>query len=292
MLQYFLVVAQEGTISAAANRLHITQPTLSRQLGELEEELGTKLFHRGNRKIALTEEGHLLRKRAKEISELVHKTYDELHLSDGTVEGDVYIGGGETHGMLLLANTIKDLQKKYPQIRYHLFSGNADDVKERLDKGLLDFGILIEPVDIGKYESIQLPATDVWGVLMRKDSPLSSQSTIAPKDLWDLPLLISRQRIASEAMEKWLKKPYEEMHLVATYNLLYNASLMVEAGIGYALCLDRLINTTGNSNLCFRPLAPKMEVNLDVVWKKDQVFSRAATIFKKQLSKNIHSAKP
>lgn len=279
VLRYFLAVVEQGNIISAAEALHVTQPTLSRQLMELEEELGKKLFIRGSRKISLTDEGMLLHKRAKEIIELVEKTKAEIVSSNELINGDIYIGGGETEVMRLMAKTAKKLQKDYPNIRYHLFSGNADDVTEKLDKGLLDFGVLIEPANITKYDFLKLPAVDRWGVLMRKDSPLAKYETIKPEYLWDVPLLCSRQSMVGKELAQWIGKDFNKLNIIVTYNLVYNASLMVEEGIGYALCLDKLVNTLGNSSLCFKPLEPKMEVGLNVVWKKSQIFSKAAQKF-------------
>ena len=251
---------------------------------DLEAELGRKLLIRGSRKVTLTEEGVLLRKRAEEILDLMEKTRSELCETDeADITGDIYIGGGETDAMRLIARTAKELQAAYPRIRYHLYSGNGEDVSERLDKGLLDLGILVEPFDMKKYDSIQLPATDIWGVLMRKDSPLAEKEYIQPEDLWELPLLTSRQTMAQKELMAWLGREHEELHIVSTYNLIYNASLMVEEGLGYALSLDKLINTTGDSALCFRPLRPKLEVGLDIVWKKYQVFSPATAKFLERL---------
>lgn len=287
VLRYFVAVAREESITGAAESLHVTQPTLSRQLMELEEELGKKLFIRGSRKLTLTDEGVLLRKRAEEIIELVEKTETEIITSDEIINGDIYIGGGETDAMRIIAQTAKKLQKEYPNIRYHIFSGNADDVTERLDKGLLDFGILIEPADIGKYEYIKLPATDIWGLLMRKDSPLALCDTIKPEDLWNIPLLCSRQSMVGKEISEWIGLDYDKLNIVTTYNLVYNASLMVEEGIGYALSLDKLVNTTGNSALCFKALEPKLEVGLNIVWKKSQIFSKAAKKFLERLEMEI-----
>ena len=284
VLRYFLALAQQESVTAAADYLHITQPTLSRQLIELEEELGVSLFTRGSRKITLTEEGVLLRKRAQDILELVQKTQAEFQAPADVISGDIYIGGGESHAMGLIADAIKDLQKKYPQICAHIFSGDADEVTEKLDKGLLDFGVLIEPTQSTKYESLLLPAQDTWGVLMRKDSPLAKQPFIEPNDLWELPLITSKQKHVDNNIAKWIKQDYEKLHIVATYNLIFNASLMVEKGIGYALCLDKLINTTGNSALCFRPLKPALTVDINIVWKKYQVFSKPAILFLQQLN--------
>lgn len=285
VLRYFLAVAREQSISGAAEMLHLSQPTLSRQLMDMEEELGKQLFIRGNRRISLTEEGMFLRKRAEEIVGLVDKTEAELTSSDEIISGDIHIGAGETDVMRLVARVAKKLQEDYPNIRYHIFSGNAEDVTEKLDRGLLDFGLLIEPTDTTKYESLKLPATDTWGVLMRKDSPLADKDTITAKDLWEVPLLCSKQVLENNRgmLSKWLKKDAENLNIAATYNLLYNASIMVEEGFGYALCLDKIIKTPDDSTLCFKPFSPALEVHLDIVWKKYQVFSKAAELFLKRL---------
>ena len=189
VLQYFLAVAREQNISAAAQSLHLTQPTLSRQLKELEEELGKQLMVRGSRKIVLTEEGMLLRKRAEEILDLVGRTEKEIAQSDDTVSGDIYIGTGETDGMRQIARTAKQLQEHSPGIHFHIVSGDAVDVCERLDKGLLDFGVLLGDIDKIKYHYLELPMKDTWGILMRRDSPLAQQERILPQDLWDKPLI-------------------------------------------------------------------------------------------------------
>lgn len=290
VLRYFLAVAREASISGAAEFLHLTQPTLSRQLMELEEEVGKKLFIRGNRRITLTEEGMLLRKRAEEIVSLVEKTAAELHAPEETISGDIYLGAGETDAMRLVAKIIKESQSDYPNLRYHLFSGNADDVTERLDKGLLDFGLLIAYPNLQKYDVIRLPATDVWGVLLRKDSPLASLSEIRPEDLRDAPLIVSRQALESRELSAWFKKDLELFQVKMTYNLVYNASLMVQEGIGCALCLDKLVNLADGGNLCFRPLAPRLEAGLFIVRKKHQIFSKAAALFLKKLREEIPHA--
>ncbi len=279
VLRYFLALAQEESISGAAEYLHLTQPTLSRQLMDLETELGKKLFIRGGRKITLTNDGLLLRKRAGEIISLVEKTESEFRETDEDIVGDIYIGGGETDAMRLIAHTAKKLQDRHPHICYHLFSGNADDVTERLDKGLLDFGILIEPADMKKYDYIKLPALDCWGILMRKDNPLAEKEVIKPKDLWKEPIIISQQTFAKNDLLHWLRRDFSLLNIAATYNLLYNALLMVEEGMGSALCLKGRVHISNDSNLCFRPLEPKLEVGLDIVWKKYQVFSKAAELF-------------
>mgnify|MGYP000059297146 FL=1 len=286
VLQYFLAVAREQNISAAAQSLHLTQPTLSRQLRELEEELGKQLMIRGNRKITLTEDGMLLRKRAEEILDLVGRTEKELTQSDETVSGDIYIGTGETDGVRQIARTAHQIQKHYPGILFHIVSGDAVDVCERLDKGLLDFGILLGDIDKGKYHYMELPMKDTWGVLMQRNSPLAEKEAISPQDLWDKPLILSRQADNKGGLYRWLQKEPTELHTVATYNLIYNASLMVDEGMGYVFTLDKLINTTG-SNLCFRPLKPKLELGMYLVWKKSQIFSRAMELFLEQLRENL-----
>lgn len=279
VLRYFLAVAREQSISGAAESLHLSQPTLSRQLRDMEKELGKQLIIRGNRKITLTEEGMLLRKRAEEIMNLVQRTENEIMLCDETVAGDIFIGTGETDGIRLIIRAAKKLQKDYPEIHYHIASGDAIDVIERIDKGLLDFGILLEPVDLSKYNHLLLPVQDVWGVLMRHDSPLADKESVTPSDLWNQPLILSRQSMSGDELSHWLKKDFSSLNIVATYNLVYNASLMVDEGLGYALCLDKLINTTGKSNLIFRPLYPELNVRMYIVWKKYQVFSKAAEKF-------------
>ena len=289
VLQYFLAVAKEQNISAAAQSLHLTQPTLSRQLRELEEELGKELMIRGSRKITLTEDGMLLRKRAEEILELVDRTQQEIMRSDDAVSGDIYIGTGETDGVRQIARTANQLQEAYPGIRFHIVSGDAVDVCEQLDKGLLDFGVLLGDIDKTKYHYMELPMKDTWGVLMRRDSPLAQQNTVSPGDLWDKPLILSRQVDNKSGLYRWLRKEPSELRTVATYNLIYNASLMVDEGMGYAFTLDKLINTTG-SQLCFRPLHPKLELGMYLVWKKSQIFSKAAELFLQHLQEYLSAS--
>ncbi len=289
VLRYFLTVAREENISNAAKSLHVTQPTLSRQLMELESDLGVKLFLRssGNRSITLTEEGMLLRKRAEEILDLVEKTESELLTPRESISGNIHIGSGETHVISLLSKEIKGIRDEHPDIHFHFFSGNADNVTERLDNGLIDFGVLAEPANISKYDSISLSAADTWGLLMRKDHPLAKKDCIEASDLKDIPLISSSQRLTNNAFSKWLKDDYEKLNLVATYTLLYNASLLVKDDIGCALCLDKIISTSDGSALCFRPLKPKLEARWHVVWKKYQVFSKAAEVFLDRLQKNL-----
>ncbi|SIS03330.1 transcriptional regulator, LysR family [Peribacillus simplex] len=287
VLRYFIAVANQESISGAADYLHLSQPTLSRQISDLEKELGTTLFIRGNRRISLTEEGMYLLEKAKEIVDLVDKTASNFNQPEEIISGEIYIGGGETEAMTIIAKTLKEVLTVCPEIKFHTYSGNADDITAKLDSGLLDFGIVIEPADKQKYNFIQLPAIDTWGVLMRKDSPLADKPILEPKDLIDKPLIISRQTAGSNEIAGWFGKDIEDLPIVGTYNLLYNASLMVKENIGFAMCIDKLIDTSKDSELCFRPLSPKLEAGLNIIWKKHQPFSRAANKFLNQLRNNL-----
>ncbi len=291
VLKYFLTAAREGSITGAANSLHLTQPTLSRQLKDLERELGQKLFVRGNHNIILTPEGMILRKRAEEIIDLVEKTESEFQSINEFIGGDIYIGCGETESMRYIAEVMKNIQDEYPDIKFHIHSGNAEDVTEKLDKGLLDFGVLIQPIDLSKYDNITLPKKDVWGVVMRKDSPLALKQEIELDDLINVPLIASRQMSKKYSAESgfldWFGEYFDKLNITATYNLVYNAAKMVEAGMGYAVTLDKLVNITDSSLICFRPLNPGLESGLDIVWKKYQVFSPAAKLFLNKLQEKF-----
>ncbi len=289
VLQYFLAVAREESITKAAERLNMTQPPLSRQLKDLEDELGKQLLIRGSKKITLTEDGMLLRKRAEELVDLMEKTKAELTSPSENINGDIHIGCGETESISFFAQAAWDLQQKHPLIHYHIYSGDAERVMERLDKGLIDFGLLVGPVDINKYDYMRLPLKDTWGVLMRKDSPLAEKESIIAEDLWSKPLIISHQTSGNSEMFSWLKTDVSKLNIVATYDLVYNASLFVKKGLGYVITLDKLINTTGDSALCFRPLYPALEAGLCIVWKKYQVFSRASNAFLNQLQKELEA---
>lgn len=291
VLRYFLAIAREGSITNAANFLHITQPTLSRQIHDLENELGQKLFTRGSHNMALTAEGMILRKRAEEIISMVDKTEAEFTSMEEAVGGDIYIGGGETDAIKFLAKVAKELHDTYPNIHYHLYSGNAQDVTERLDKGLLDFGVLVQPADISKYDYLNIPAKDIWGVVMRKDSPLAEKEAICKEDLIGVPLICSRQAISQERNKnefvQWFGEEFDKLNIVTTFNLVYNAAIMVDAGLGYAITIDKIANTSENSSLCFRPLNPRLDSGLNLIWKKYQVFSSAAELFLERLEESF-----
>ncbi len=277
-MEYFLTVAREQSISGAAAYLHLTQPTLSRQLKDLEDELGKQLFIRGNRKIVLTDDGILLRKRAEEIVDLVRKTENEVKASDKQVSGDIYIGAGETDGVRFLVKTAKEIQKEHPAVHYHISSGDGLDVLYNLNKGIIDFALILSDIDTKSYDYIKLPAYDKWGVLMRKDSELAGRDCITQEDLSDKPLIVSRQSYKRDEFKDWFKGGVRGLNIIATYNLIYNAALMVDEGLGYALTLENLVNTS-NTNMKFVPLKPQLTVEMYLVWKKHQVFSRAAQLF-------------
>lgn len=282
VLNYFLAIAREQSIVRAAESLHLSQPTLSTQIKNLEKELGKQLFIRGTkgtRKVTLTEEGMILRKRAEEILDLVKRTENEITLNDDLIIGDIYIGAGETDGVRLIAKATRMLQEQYPGIHYHISSGNASHVMDQLDKGLIDFGIIFGDVDLTKYNSLETSYSDQWGVLMRKDFVLAEKESISPKDLKDKPLILSQQESKGGALTQWLGREISELNVIATYNLLFNASLLVDEGIGYAIGYDKIINTSGNSRLCFRPLTPQLKSHMHIIWKKYQIFSKPAEKF-------------
>lgn len=293
VLKYFLTVAEIGNITKAANSMHLTQPTLSRQLQDLEKELGQKLFVRGSKTITLTPEGRVLRKRAEEILELVDKTQNEFSTIKDEVAGDIFIGAGETKTIKLVACVMRTLQKKYPKIKFHVVSGDSEDLSEKLDKGILDFCIFIEPFVPDRYNYINLGEKDIWGIFLRQDDVLAKKNSVKIEDIINLPLLISRQAIKksfeNNPIINWFGKDFEKLNIAGTYNLLYNAAIMTEDKIGYALGLDRLIADTLNSPLTFRPLNPKLEVEVSIAWKKNQVFSKPAKLFLAELQNKFNN---
>ena len=274
-MQYYLAVVREGTISAAAQALHVAQPSLSRQMKELEEELGVSLFVRGNRKITLTEEGMVLRKRAEEMVRLMQMTEEEISQIKNHISGSVRIGAGESWSFHYLSRAAASIAAEHPDIRFHITSGDTQDLMDELNNGLIDFAVIFTSVNHTLYQSIELPVQDSFCVLMPKDCPLAEKSEIRLSDLKGLPVIISRAAVyyytGSEEMSS--------LNIVATYNLIYNASLLVEDGLGYAICFDKLINTTGDSPLCMRPIVPAIKSAGYLIWKKYQVFSPAVQMF-------------
>lgn len=276
VLRYFLAVAREENITRAAALLHLTQPTLSRQLMQLEEELGVQLFHRSRYHIVLTDEGMLLRRRAQELVDLAEKTEREFACRETELMGEISIGAGETRSMSFLSRAMVSFRTLYPKVTFRIFSANADDVKERLDMGILDMGLLTEPVDVGKYAFCRMREKDLWGVLVRADSPLAAMEAVTPQDLEDVPLLISGREIVQRELASWFGERWEKLQIAATFNLVLNAANMVRCGVGTALCFD--LNTAFD-DLRFLPLSPRMETGTVLVWKKDQILTPAVEAF-------------
>lgn len=283
VLRYFLAVAREQSISGAAKYLHVTQPTLSRQLQDLEHELGKKLLIRGSRRVTLTDEGVLLRKRATEIVDLVDRTMKEISSSEEIVDGTVTVGSGETEAMLYIIHAMQTLRRQHPDIKLSVYSGEPQDVSEALDSGVLDFGLFVEQSEIAKYDALRLPVQDRWGVLVKSDSALASMGCIRPSVLEKQPIIVSAQAQRSTMLRTWLGKSIAELNIVGTYSLVYNASLMVREGMGVALAVEGLVNTDVDSGLKFLPLEPRLAMGIDVAWKKNRSLSKAAQLFLKVL---------
>lgn len=276
VLRYFLAVAQEGSVTRAARALHLTQPTLSRQIRELEEELGQTLFSRGGRELSLTREGLLLRQRAEEIVGLAEITEKEFRsLGEKTVSGDLSLGCGESKALSFVTDALKVLQDEHPLIIPHFFSGNGEIVMDRLDKGLLDFAVLMGAENTERYYSLPLPNHDTWGLLMDKDDPMAQKKAITAEDLLEIPLILSSQSLSRDELSGWLGFPMSRLHIAATYTLLFNGSLMVRSGLGYALCFDHIAPSGKDSPFAFRPLTSP----LSLVWKKHQILSAPAEAF-------------
>ncbi len=287
VLRYFLEIARESSMSRAAETLHISQPTLSKQMKELESELGKKLFHRGSTSVSLTDEGMLLRKRAEDILAMVDKTTNEFRELDNITGGEVHIGCAESHQIKHLARVIKDFKEAYPRFRYHLTSGNTEQVVERLDRGLIDFAFIVEPPNLERYNHIEIPGTDIWGLAIRKDHPLAEKEEIVFADLIGIDLICSEQGMKFD-IARWCGENADQLNLSGTINLCYNGGIFVEEGLGGMLTFDRLVNTDNDSNLCFRPLSPRLETKMYIIWKKYQVFTPIAELLLEELKKRYH----
>ncbi len=287
VLRYFLEIARESSMSRAAETLHVSQPTLSKQMKELESELGKKLFHRGSTSVSLTDEGMLLRKRAEDILTMVDKTTSEFRELDNITGGEVHIGCAESHQIKYLAQVIKDFKEAYPRFRYHLTSGNTEQVVERLDRGLIDFAFIVEPPNLERYNHIEIPGTDIWGLAIRKDHPLAEKEEIVFADLIGIDLICSEQGMKFD-IARWCGENADQLNLSGTINLCYNGGIFVEEGLGGMLTFDRLVNTDNDSNLCFRPLSPRLETKMYIIWKKYQVFTPIAELLLEELKKRYH----
>ncbi len=287
-LKYFLEIAREENMSKAAERLHVSQPTLSRTMKALEDELKTQLFTRSNYSIHLTDEGMLLRKRAEDLIEMTDKIADEFTSLGDTVNGNVYIGCAESYLVKYLARAVKNINEIYPLIQFHITSGDTQQVEEKLKKGLYDFAFIVEPPDLSQYNYLEVPECDVWGAIMRNDHPLACKSNITIEDLLPYPIFISRQSIAVD-LPRWCGEFTEKLNLPASFNLANNAAVFAKEGFGVALAFDHLVDTSKESGLVFRPLSPRLETKMYVIWKKYQIFTPAAKVLLDELNKILSS---
>lgn len=282
LLHYFLAIAREQNITRAAETLHLTQSTLSKQMMDLERQLGKQLFIRGKRRLTLTEEGNFLRNKAQEILELIGSTESAFHTEGEILSGDITIGCGETAAMDRIAAVYQTFHRQHPEVRLHTFSGDADSVLERLDKGLVDMGLLLGPIRQERFDYLNIHQKDTFGLLMPRDCPLAKQDAIGVEQLGSLPLILAEQTFSGRQDLDWFGVDSAALQVVATYNLIYNATFLVERGIGYALCLEGLVNTQGR-DLTFRPIEPELSVGLYIATKKYQTFSPAVKAFLEQI---------
>ncbi|MDE5946705.1 MAG: LysR family transcriptional regulator [Oscillospiraceae bacterium] len=274
VLRYFIEIAREENMTKAAEKLHISQPTLSKEIKKLEDELGHSLFIRTNKNMRLNDEGMLLRKRASDILAMVDKTAEEFSLLDSITGGEIRIGCAES------------IQIKYPNFIFHIFSGDTEPVAERLDRGLLDIAVIVEPPNLSKYNYLPVPGSDKWGVVMRCDSPLAEKSVLTFEDIYGLPIFTSEQSIKTD-FPRWCRENLEKLNIAGTFNLSFNGSIFVKEGLGYLLTFEHLINTSEESGLCFRPIVPLLETKMYIIWKKYQIFSPIAELFLKSLKENL-----
>lgn len=286
-LKYFVMIVREQNISKAAERLYLTQPTLTKQMQELESELGVKLFERGKRKITLTEDGLFLYKKAQEIIDLETITKNSFQNKDKKINGEISIACGETYAMNYLLKIYKKIYEENPLITISLFSGNDEDVREKLNNGLAEFALFIGLTNLDNYYFIKLPLNETWGLLMNKNSQLVKKETIKSEDLSNLPLLVSRQVYRANELSGWLNKDLSKLNIIGTYNLLYNASLMVKEGSVYAITIDKLLKD--DNKVAFKKFEPELTSNIYFAWKKYQVLSKAGQLFLDELSKKIEN---
>lgn len=279
VLRYFLTVVREQSITKASEVLHITQPTLSRQLAQMEEEVGVKLFDRGTRKITLTNEGLLLRRRAEEILQLVDKTERELVIQEEQVEGKITIGCGEIASVQLLPDLFQSFHEKYPRVTFDIYTATADHVKDQMDRGLVDIGLLLEPIDIEKYDFIRLDMKERWVVLMRPDSPLAKKDAVTAGELSELPLILPRRLRVQSELASWFGDYYENLNVMFTSNLSTNAAIMVSQGLAYSVVVEGSVPFWDQSKITYRPLSPDLTATSVLAWKRGQPFSLAATKF-------------
>jgi transcriptional regulator, lysR family len=279
VLRYFLTVAREETISRAADILHITQPTLSRQLSQMEEDMGVRLFERGPRKISLTAEGRLLRRRAEEILELVGKTEDEIRHQDQTLSGVISIGCGDLGAVQRLPDLIRPFTEHYPSVTFDLYTTSADHIRDRLDRGVTDIGLLLEPVNMEKYDYVRLSRHEEWVVILPPDSPLSQKEAVTPQDLKDVPLILPRRAAVRSELARWFGPDYEHLHVLCTSNLTSSSSVLVHSGLACSIAVLGSISFWDRTQICVRPLSPALTGSSVFAWKRKQPFSPAAERF-------------
>lgn len=280
LLEYFLAVARAGNITKAAEQLHVTQPTISRQLTELEDMLGVSLMIRGKRQVTLTDAGVLFQQRASDILTLMEKTQRDLSEQSDLVGGTVALGCVETSASRMLPEVLAEFSHRHPGVHYEIYSADGDDIREKLDRGDLDFGILLEPVEAAKYDYIRLPYWETWGVVMKETDPLAGKETISREDLLTIPLSLPRREIVQDQIAGWFGVGREQLHAFAGHNLLSNAALLVEAGLGYVVCVSGAFDIHGECGLCFRPFTPERTTGHVLAWKKNRVFHPAASYFR------------
>lgn len=278
VLRYFIEIARCGSMTKAAEVLHVSQSALSKQMNSLEEELGKKLFRRGSRNVFLTEEGLIFKKRAEDIVDMIDKTKKEFETMSDLQGGDVYLGCAESYLMSYVAKKIKELKKRYPLFRYHIISGDRLVVLDRLDRGLLDFGVVVERPNPDKYSFIELPGSNKWGVIMRKNHELANKEKITVEDLYGYELICSEQSIEVD-ISRWCGKKVDKLNFTGTTNLAYNGSIFVKEGLGLMLCLEHLTDKGADDDLVFKYLYPTLENKLYLIWNKYQVFSPIANKF-------------
>ena len=283
-LRYFLAVAAEENITRAADILHVTQPTLSRQLIELERELGTTLMERGKRKLTLTDDGFFFRQRAEEIVDLADRLEKAFIERQTEIGGIITIGATEAVGSRLLAKLITAFSARYPRVQFHLYNDMADYIKERLDKGLVDIALLLEPVDTSKYDFVRFSQKETWGVLVRDDHPLAAHETVTPDEMADYPLILPlRERVRAEILN-WMGREEKDLNIPLSYTLLSNAVLLVEEGMGCAFCLNGALAIHSSPRLRFIPIHPAHTTHSVLVWKKNQLFSPAISLFIQEIN--------
>ncbi len=283
-LRYFLSAVTEGNLTRAADVLHVTQPTLSRQLTDLEQELGTTLVLRGKRGLTLTDDGLFFRQRAEEIVELADRLEQRFAERSDTVSGIITIGATEALGGQMLAKLMCGFAEHYPLVQFHMYNEMADNIKDRLDKGLVEIGLLLEPVDVQKYEYLRLPQIETWGILMRTNHPLANQKQIAPEDIIPYPLILPLREKVREDILNWLGKEEKDLRIPLSYTLLSNAVLLVEEGLGCAFCLDGALAVHSSPNLKFIPICPEKTTRSVLVWKKNHCFSPASSLFIQEIN--------